>query len=131
MARSILSKEKKEKKDKKDKKQKKKRKHSSSSSGPSRSPEPELSDDEVEQQLLIQLSLKPKACKLRQCLRYDDLLCAPRLLLTFHVLGYVRGCSQRSGGLASGLVILSTEGKDVAAVGWPIYLLLQFSLCRV
>ncbi|CAE7440328.1 hypothetical protein AK812_SmicGene45978 [Symbiodinium microadriaticum] len=76
MAKSILGKS-----AKKDKK-KKKKKHSSDDESSEDSPE-ELTEDEVEQQLVLILGLKGKALKLKSIQKYEDMLCDPRLALIF------------------------------------------------
>ena len=71
MARSILGKKDKDKKDKK-----KRRKSSSSDSGSEADAGEPLSPEEMDQQLLNQLSLKAKDLRLKAAVKYEDLSCA-------------------------------------------------------
>ena len=71
MAKQILGKEK--------PKKSKKRKGSSSSDEDNKEPEEEeLTPDAIDEQLLIQLSLKGKGIRLKNCVSYDTMTCAAR-----------------------------------------------------
>ena len=93
MARHILGKKDKETNGKKDKKRRKKA-SSSESSDDDVPEEPEVTQEEIEEQLQIQLSLKQRHLKLKSAVKYEDLTCAAGLHIGWGaciVIGFILG----------------------------------------